>query len=566
MRRRVGARFGVLLLGLVLVLALAACLGSSTSRHAGAAPGQSASSASTGPRDGRPNIVLVLMDDASYDLLHTMAQARRMQAEGATYVNSHVVDSLCCPSRAAILTGRPPHLTGVLTNTPGSGRTPLGGYEAFAAHHDETSTFNLALQRSGYTTAFIGKYLNGYEPGHANGTRTLPPSIPGWNTFDAVFGGGYHEWGFLQTRTSSTGALRLVRNPKPPRSSPVEVLDRHYATNVMAGDAVSFLDAHRHDSRPYFLEVATYAPHPQLQHAYPDNPEFPSAFADRAPPNDPRGGFCAAVVCGALRLSDLAGYADPRADNRPTYLLRNGATRPAPPWNRLPVTLTARNALQQYRDRARMVQSVDRMVGRIRAAVGPDTYVVLTSDNGYHLGQLQLNGGKGTPYDFDTKVPLVVVGPGVRPGVRRQFVSNIDLAPTFEQLAGLRRPASVAGTSFAPSLRRRTARGDHFVFYDHTQAPVRPGEVDQDIASGGRIDVIPSYVGVRGPQGLLVRLDLDSSAAGHRYAWELYRYQVPFERTNVFARDHSQPWARELMRRLRLWVGCQPVRCRAAAR
>ena len=134
-------------------------------------------------------------------------------------------------------------------------------------------------------------------------------------------------------------------------------------------------------------------------------------------------------LCSQLSLRDLAGFGDPRADNRPTYLHRNGSTSPAPAWNVNPVTLHAPQALREYRNRSRMVQAVDRMIGRIRAAVGPNTYVVLTTDNGYHLGQLQLNGGKGTPYDFDTRVPLVVDGPGVTPGPRRQFVSNIDLAP-----------------------------------------------------------------------------------------------------------------------------------------
>ena len=56
--------------------------------------------------DKRPNIVLVLMDDFSLELLATMPEARRMRAAGATYRNAHVVDSLCCPSRASIFTGQ----------------------------------------------------------------------------------------------------------------------------------------------------------------------------------------------------------------------------------------------------------------------------------------------------------------------------------------------------------------------------------------------------------------------------------------------------------------------------
>ena len=389
--------------------------------------------------------------------------------------------------------------------------------------------------------------------------------VPGWDHFDAILGGGYPEWGFWSVHRDDTGPTRLVHDVKPPRSAPTDVLDRHYATNVAADDAVDFVRQHRDSASPYFLEVATYAPHAQLHPAYPDNPPFPPAFADRPPPGDPSGGNCGTAPCRRLSLRDLPGYGDPRADNAPTFLHRDGTTSPAPAWNVNPVTLTARHALREYRNRARMVQAIDRMVGRLRAAVGPDTYVVLTSDNGYHLGQLRLNGGKGTPYDFDTRVPLVVDGPGVRPGVRRQLVSNIDLAPTFERLAGIDPPDYVSGVSFARSLHRPRARGRRYAFYDHTFGLSQPGEVDEDTALGGDLEQIPSYIGVRSRQGLLVRVDLDDSWRGHRYAWELYRYRSGFEKTNVFARDHGRPWARTLMRRLRAWDDCAPARCRAAA-
>ena len=512
----------------------------------------------------RPNIVMVLMDDASYELLATMPQARRMQATGATYVNSHVVDSLCCPSRAAIFTGRPPHQTGVLTNTA-IGAHPIGGYEAYRQHGDEAQAFNLALQKSGYTTGFIGKYLNGYESVVEDGHRAPPPEVPGWNYFSAIVNGGYPEWDFWTAREDNGGPMRLEHDPAPARDSSVEELDKHYATNVMSERAVDFVKDHREDTKPYFLEVATYATHAQISKAYPDNPKFPPAFADRPDKGDPSGGNCGAKSCADLSLNDFLGYGDPRNDNAPTYLHRNGSTSPAPPWNVNPVTLTDQKALRQYRDRARMVQAVDRLVGRIRAAVGTNTYVMLTSDNGYHLGQLQLNGGKGTPYDFDTRVPLVVDGPRVRPGPRQQFVSNIDLAPTFERLAGVQPPGYVSGLSFARSLHHPRAHGRKYAFFDHTYGRSEPGEVDDD--SGAKnLEQIPSYIGVRGKQGLLVRDDLDDTWKGHRYAWELYRYDSGFfERTNVFASDHEQPWARDLMRRLKLWDDCDPAQCREAA-
>jgi hypothetical protein len=163
---------------------------------------------------------------------------------------------------------------------------------------------------------------------------------------------------------------------KPPRTAPRAKLDRRYATNVASARAVDFLRKHRGGSKPYFLEVATYGQHVQM----------------------------------------TKGYDDPRVDNAPTYLRRNRTTRPAPAWNTNPATLHPAGALTAYRDRARMVQSIDRMLGRLRAEAGHNTYFFLTADNGFHLGELQLNGGKGTPYDFDTQVPLVVTGPGVQKG------------------------------------------------------------------------------------------------------------------------------------------------------
>jgi arylsulfatase A-like enzyme len=556
------ALVGPVLAGTVLVggghLATAA-----PTRPVNAAPTSQAAPAG----DKRPNIVLVLMDDFSLELLATMPQAQRMRSTGATYRNAHVVDSLCCPSRASIFTGRPPHQTGVLTNVPNDPAHPIGGYRAFTRNGNPAKAFNVSLQKSGYATGFVGKYMNGYEMStNYLGKHFAPAKVAGWDSFEAMLRGGYHEWGFWSTWRDKTGMMRVRHTVKPPRTAPLAKLDSRYATNVASDRAVDFLRKHRGGSKPYFLEVATYGPHAQMTKAYPDNPAFPSAFADRAPRGRPAGGNCGTRHCGQLTLRDLKGYDDPRADNAPTYLKRNGATRPAPAWNTNPVTLGQTAALTAYRDRARMVQSIDRMLGRLRAEAGPNTYFFLTSDNGFHLGQLQLNGGKGTPYGFDTHVPLVVVGPGVVRGQRRQFVSSIDLSSTFESLAGLRSPEYRSGTSFAASLRRPRAPGDRFVFFDHTFATSQPGEVDSDSAVGGDIDSIPSYIGVRGRRGLLVRVDLDNTWRGTDYAWELYRYDVPWEDRNVFAEDHDRPWARQLMRRLLLWDDCSPAQCRKASR
>src|SRR4051794_11598470 len=106
----------------------------------------------------RPNFVFVLTDDLSSDLVPYMREVQALEREGTSFERYVVTDSLCCPSRASIFTGRYPHSTGVIRNQP-----PAGGFDVFHAAA-EGSTFATSLQSAGYRTALMGKYLNGYMP------------------------------------------------------------------------------------------------------------------------------------------------------------------------------------------------------------------------------------------------------------------------------------------------------------------------------------------------------------------------------------------------------------------
>src|SRR4029079_6692483 len=99
----------------------------------------------------RPNIILILTDDLSWDLVQYMPSVQQMQRDGMTFTNYFVTDSLCCPSRASIFTGRYPHNHGVLTNTP-----PTGGFSAFR-RGAEAETFATSLQGAGYRPSMMGK-------------------------------------------------------------------------------------------------------------------------------------------------------------------------------------------------------------------------------------------------------------------------------------------------------------------------------------------------------------------------------------------------------------------------
>ncbi|MBD8868145.1 sulfatase-like hydrolase/transferase [Nocardioides donggukensis] len=501
-----------------------------------------------------PNVVLVLLDDFSLDLLPTMRHARRMQRRGATYRNAFVVDSLCCVSRASLLTGQYPHQTGVLTNTANTPNPygPIGGWEAYAAYGNEERTVSRALQRRGYTTGFIGKFLNQYEARDG----VVPPLVDGWDEFNVIFGSAYDGWGF-QSSYVEDGRLRVRDHPAPPADADDATKDAAYVGAVTEQMALDFLDEHGDDEAPYFLEVASYSPHSRVgpEGAYPGDPVFPPAFRDRAGPG--RGtGNCGLRSCPRLTERDLVGFGDPQDDNLPRYA--DGSR--APSWKGEAAPLAAEHAADSLRNRARMVASVDRMLGRILDAVDDDTYVVLTSDNGFHLGQHGLGRGKGTPYDSDVHVPLVVTGPGVVPGVRREVVSNIDLAPTFEELAGATSPRYRAGTSLVPTFADRDLDRRGVTFIEHTWAPSLGFDPDRSY-SGGTIDRIPSYVAVRSRTGLLVRLDLDPSWEGEDVAWEFYDYRdAPFERTNTVARADKRAEVRFLKKRIRGFLDCRDVR------
>ncbi|MEK8103987.1 sulfatase-like hydrolase/transferase [Micromonospora sp. M12] len=141
--------------------------------------------------------------------------------------------------------------------------------------------------------------------------------------------------------------------------------------------------------------------------------------------------------------------------NPPSWLAGNG-----------PLTAQEKSTLDtNFRKRAQSVQAVDRLIGNLRAqlttsGIADNTYVVFSSDNGFHMGEYRLTGGKQTAFDTDVRVPLVVAGPGVVPGSQRaEIVQNIDLAPTFQRIGAADVGTHVNGRNLLPwprATRRRT--------------------------------------------------------------------------------------------------------------
>jgi N-acetylglucosamine-6-sulfatase len=351
-----------------------------------------------------PNIVFVLTDDLSWNLVQYLPQVRALQSAGMTFNDYVVTDSLCCPSRSSIFTGRFPHDTGVFTNGGDD-----GGFDYFHSHGEEAQTFATALRAKGYRTAMMGKYLNGYLPARTEG-GSQPYVPPGWSEWD-VAGNGYPEFNYNLNENHT-----VVHHGSAPQD---------YLTDVVASKGATFISSAARDHTPFLLEVATFAPHAPYTPAPRDAADFPGLTA-------PRG---------------------PAFDTLPSH---------APPWlaGRTPLTTAEERAIDvAYRKRAQAVQAVDDLIATLRttlaaAGVAGNTYLVFSSDNGYHMGEYRLNPGKMTAFDTDVRVPLVVAGPGVPAGKTSDAaVANIDLAPTFEQAAGAPVPAIVDGRSLLPLLR-----------------------------------------------------------------------------------------------------------------
>jgi N-acetylglucosamine-6-sulfatase len=364
-----------------------------------------AARAETGP-PGRPNIVLVLTDDLDRNLgtLERMPQLKTLLADqGVTFTNMLVTESLCCPSRSSIQRGQYVHNHQVLSNVP-----PEGGFEKFHALKEDQSTIGTWLQAAGYHTAFMGKYLNGYPD-------TVAPSYvpPGWNDWNSpAAGNAYGEFNYTLNENGS-----LVKYGSRPED---------YLTDVLSRKAAGFIQKAATERRPFFLFVATYAPHQPATPAPRHANAFPGAKAPRPP------SYNEADVSDKPAWVQSLPLLTPPQQRQMDALFRR----------RLQSMLAVRELIEHLLDTLRTADQLK------------NTYIFFTSDNGFHMGEHRLHAGKLTAYEEDIRVPLYVRGPGVPAGrVREEFVGNLDLAPTFAALAGAPVPDFVDGRSLVPLLR-----------------------------------------------------------------------------------------------------------------
>jgi N-acetylglucosamine-6-sulfatase len=404
---------------------------------------------------GPPNIVLILVDDFSMNLIgaqndvlaKSMPNVAQMMRDGMTFNNHFVTDSLCCPSRASIFTGMLPHNTGVYRNDGDD-----GGFNAFVVHGNNTKSFAVALNGQSYKTSMMGKYLNLYNPS-ANGVQ------PGWSDWAVSGTDGYNEYDY-----------HLNVNDNFIQAPP----DLHL-TDDISSRGQAFIQNSANGS--FLLELASFSPH--SPYVPPDR--YKAMFLDQPYPVTP------------------AYLARPDA-NAPNWLKAIGAVS----------TDRQKNILDKFRMRMQSNKGIDDMIGAVRQklrslGLAGNTYVIFTSDNGYHMGEYSLSPGKKTPFDTDIHVPLIVVGPGVAPGSSTDKITmNIDFAPTFRELARLPVSDTIDGQSFVPVLHGQTGVQRTLAVVEHRQDPSSTADPDYQFDGDP-----PDYVALRLKNAMYVEYATD---------------------------------------------------------
>lgn len=347
-----------------------------------------------------PNVIVVVTDDQAAQTMNPQVMPivdRLLVRAGVQFTNSVVATPLCCPSRSVFLSGQYGHNNGVLWNAP--------GYRDLEGKHN---TLPVWMERAGYLTAHVGKYLNGYR--YAVDDPAEP--APGWSQWHTFI----DPTSYYSTPISDNGRLR---------ESGTEARD--HTTSIINRTAVEMIRRFGPGKRPLFMVIDQFAPH---------RSGGPSLVPRCAPPGPEPA------------IRDADAFADAPLPQPPSFNEADAADKPSFVRDRDPYDAADIAALQRtYGCSLASLQAVDRGVGQIWRQLGRigerrNTALVFTSDNGLYFGEHRLSFEKTVPYRESVEVPLAMRLPAAsKPAPRRggtvdRLVANVDLPATILDLAG----------------------------------------------------------------------------------------------------------------------------------
>ncbi len=408
-------------------------------------------------RDGRPNILVVMTDDMSAADLELMPNVQRLLVrKGTTFTNA--VDSfpLCCPARATFITGQYAHNHGVVGNF-----APYGWY----GMKDRGNTLPAWLDDAGYTTALIGKWLNGYGARDAHGE--VPKGFDIWRGLLDVSAYDYFNFvmnidGKLKTWGDAEFAMNLVKfaiievddqpdslasifakleelfGPRPYSYWGAEN-EKDYSPDVTGKITNDLVRTERKSDDPFFIWWAPAAPHRE---------DVTTTLMGRPGP-DPRPAPRYAERSKQYTLPQPPNFNEADTSDKSANFQDK-----APP-------LTEEEIAQlqlDYEGRIGSLLAVDDHVAKLvrtlrRTDQLDNTTIMFLSDNGWMQGEHRIPGDKFLPYEESLRVPLVIRGPGVPKGQTIDGqVANIDFAPTLVDIANATAGRTMDGISLVPAI------------------------------------------------------------------------------------------------------------------
>ena len=403
-----------------------------------------------------PNVVIIISDDHAFQTISAYGSKLmqtpnidRIAKEGALFTHAYVNNSICGPSRAALLSGKFSHKNGFKDN--------------------ENSNFNFnqdifvkRLQTAGYQTAWIGKmHLGENAPQGLDYYSILPGQ------------GSYYNPDFIETgkvRKHYTG----------------------YVSNVVTDLSEQWMDK-RDAAKPFCLVIGHKATHRTWMPDLPDlgiydqtNFPLPKDFYDNYATRK-----AAAVQDMSIAKTMIMGY-DLKMYPTPADADREGNIKRMNPeqkkifmdyYNNIYQNFSKKNlsgnALTEWKyqrylkDYLATAKSLDRNIGRVldyldKNNLTKNTIVIYLSDQGFYMGE---HGwfDKRFMYEESFRTPMVMRYPGViKPGTTiKDFIMNLDIAPTLLDAGKATIPSEMDGQSFLPLLKHNHYKSRDAMYYHY---------------------------------------------------------------------------------------------------
>jgi len=383
------------------------------------------------------NVVFILSDDHRYDYMGFMKAVPwletpymdQMAREGAHIKNAFVTTSLSSPSRASILTGMYSHTHKVVDNS-----APLP---------DGLTFFPEYLQKSGYKTAFFGKWHMGNDSGDPQ---------PGFHHWEGFQGQGE----YYNPRINTNGKW-------------VQYEDSTYVTDLLTEHAIDFMKKQKANNEQFFV----YLSHKGVHDNFSPAKRHKGCYQDKEIVLPPSFHMPEYGIKELPSIDPATGKAASGKDYYGDHMMPDWVKNQRESWHGVDYSYHGRPWDVQVRNYCETLRGVDESIGSVlaylkEAGLDENTLVIYMGDNGFAWGEHGLID-KRQFYEESVRVPMLARCPGLFKGgqVVENMVQNVDIAPTIMDYLGLTKAEQMVGYSFIPLLKNEKTDWRERIFYEY---------------------------------------------------------------------------------------------------